>query len=235
MNAQRSFIQEKPPPPDSKKGYQYKQSQESVPGANQWTRVAVAQQLPRSEGRGSMRGTTSTPTDNDPKRDLATEDWDHPVKNIRKGKDKQRQRRQEDAPRDQVLTPSIWLLVMAAGKTSKNGSRQSTAMYIEWRASADSTVRTLLQRLCPEVKRSTPQTAWMNFMVIRSPSPYNWIIGRTRDLSDTRRVPFHGPWVAINSLSTGSNSSPSSNRRTTKECNTVTCDVTQTQRQTTTK
>ncbi|GJT77802.1 hypothetical protein Tco_1044527 [Tanacetum coccineum] len=39
-------------------------------------------------------------------------------------------------------------------------------------------------------------TAWMNFMVIRSPSPYNGIIG-DQGFSAIRAVPIHGPRDAI--------------------------------------
>ncbi|GJX89314.1 reverse transcriptase domain-containing protein [Tanacetum coccineum] len=76
-------------------------------------------------------------------------------------------------------------------------------------------------------------TAWMNFMVIRSPSPYNGIIGRP-GISAIRAVPstahgmlkfpVDGGIVTIYNIAVPP-----------KECNTVTCDVTQTQRHHATK
>ncbi|GJU02606.1 hypothetical protein Tco_1112944 [Tanacetum coccineum] len=72
-------------------------------------------------------------------------------------------------------------------------------------------------------------TAWMNFMVIRSPSPYNGIIGRP-GISAIRAVPStaHGmlKFPVDGGIVTIYNTAAPP-----KECNTVTCDVTQTQRQ----
>ncbi|GJS02924.1 reverse transcriptase domain-containing protein [Tanacetum coccineum] len=70
-------------------------------------------------------------------------------------------------------------------------------------------------------------TAWMNFMVIRSPSPYNGIIGRPgisaiRGVPSTAygmlKFPVDGGIVTIYNTAAPP-----------KECNTVTCDVTQRQ------
>ncbi|GKE04684.1 hypothetical protein Tco_1396702 [Tanacetum coccineum] len=76
-------------------------------------------------------------------------------------------------------------------------------------------------------------TAWMNFMVIRSPSPYNGIIGRP-GISAIRAVPStaHGmlKFPVDGGIVTIYNTAAPP-----KECNTVTCDVTQTQRQHATK
>ncbi|GKF26491.1 reverse transcriptase domain-containing protein [Tanacetum coccineum] len=75
--------------------------------------------------------------------------------------------------------------------------------------------------------------AWMNFMVIRSPSPYNGIIGRP-GISAIRAVPStaHGmlKFPVDGGIVTIYNTAAP-----LKECNTVTCDVTQTQRQHATK
>ncbi|GKF94992.1 reverse transcriptase domain-containing protein [Tanacetum coccineum] len=66
--------------------------------------------------------------------------------------------------------------------------------------------------------------AWMNFMVIRSPSPYNGIIGRPgisaiRVVPSTAhgmlKFPVDGGIVTIYNIAAPP-----------KECNTVTCDVT---------
>ncbi|GJS17517.1 hypothetical protein Tco_0411989 [Tanacetum coccineum] len=70
-------------------------------------------------------------------------------------------------------------------------------------------------------------TAWMNFMVIRSPSPYNGIIGRP-GISAIRAVPStaHGmlKFPVDGGIVTIYNTAAPP-----KECNTVTCDVTHTQ------
>ncbi|GKF65727.1 hypothetical protein Tco_0192244 [Tanacetum coccineum] len=133
-------------------------------------------------------------------------------------------------------------------------------MYIDGGASADILYEHCFQRLCPEVKRQLNPAmtlltgftgekiwpigqrygnkehsiiAWMNFMVIRSSSPYNGIIGRP-EISAIRAVPstahemlkfpVNGGIVTIYNTAA-----------LPKECNTVTCDVTQTQRQYATK
>ncbi|GJU14770.1 reverse transcriptase domain-containing protein [Tanacetum coccineum] len=76
-------------------------------------------------------------------------------------------------------------------------------------------------------------TAWMNFMVIRSPSPYNGIIGRP-GISAIRAVPStaHGmlKFPVDGGIVTIYNTAAPP-----KECNTVTGDVTQTKRQHATK
>ncbi|GJX17848.1 hypothetical protein Tco_0218680 [Tanacetum coccineum] len=76
-------------------------------------------------------------------------------------------------------------------------------------------------------------TAWMNFMVIRSPSPYNGIIGRP-GISAIRAVPStaHGmlKFPVDGGIVTIYNTAAPP-----KECNTVTGDVTQTNRQHATK
>ncbi|GKC46295.1 reverse transcriptase domain-containing protein [Tanacetum coccineum] len=76
-------------------------------------------------------------------------------------------------------------------------------------------------------------TAWMNFMVIRSPSPYNGIIGRP-GISAIRAVPStaHGmlKFPVDGGIVTIYNTAAPP-----KECNTVTCDVPQTKRQHATK
>ncbi|GJV79125.1 reverse transcriptase domain-containing protein, partial [Tanacetum coccineum] len=138
-------------------------------------------------------------------------------------------------------------------------------MYIDGGASADILYEHCFQRLRPEVKSqlnpaTTPLTgftgekiwpmgqirllvmvgnkehsitAWMNFMVIRSPSPYNGIIGRP-GISAIRAVPStaHGmlKFPVDDGIVTIYNTAAPP-----KECNTVTCDVTQTQRQHATK
>ncbi|GKE70193.1 hypothetical protein Tco_1528265 [Tanacetum coccineum] len=70
-------------------------------------------------------------------------------------------------------------------------------------------------------------TAWMNFMVIRSPSPYNGIIGRP-GISSTAygmlKFPVDGDIVTIYNTAAPP-----------KECNTVTCNAPQTKRQHATK
>ncbi|GJX54785.1 reverse transcriptase domain-containing protein [Tanacetum coccineum] len=72
-------------------------------------------------------------------------------------------------------------------------------------------------------------TAWMNFMVIRSPSPYNGIIGRP-GISAIRAVPStaHGmlKFPVDGGIVTIYNTAAPP-----RECNTVTCDVPQTPRQ----
>ncbi|GJW63982.1 reverse transcriptase domain-containing protein [Tanacetum coccineum] len=76
-------------------------------------------------------------------------------------------------------------------------------------------------------------TAWMNFLVIRSPSPYNGIIGRP-GISAIRAVPStaHGmlKFPVDGGIVTIYNTAAPP-----KECNTVTGDVTQTKRQHATK
>ncbi|GJZ36417.1 reverse transcriptase domain-containing protein [Tanacetum coccineum] len=138
-------------------------------------------------------------------------------------------------------------------------------MYIDGGASADILYEHCFQRLRPEVKsqlnpattsltgftgekiwpmgqlrlpvmvgnKEHSTTAWMNFMVIRSPSPYNGIIGRP-GISAIRAVPStaHGmlKFPVDGGIVTIYNTAAPP-----KECNTVTCDVTQTQRQHATK
>ncbi|GKD49297.1 reverse transcriptase domain-containing protein [Tanacetum coccineum] len=138
-------------------------------------------------------------------------------------------------------------------------------MYIDGGASADILYEHCFQRLRPEVKsqlnpattsltgftgekiwpmgqlrlpvmvgnKEHSTTAWMNFMVIRSPSPYNGIIGRP-GISAIRAVPStaHGmlKFPIDGGIVTIYNTAAPP-----KECNTVTCDVTQTQRQHATK
>ncbi|GKB83283.1 reverse transcriptase domain-containing protein [Tanacetum coccineum] len=133
-------------------------------------------------------------------------------------------------------------------------------MYIDGGASADILYEHCFQRLRPEVKsqlnpattsltgftgekiwpmgqlrlpvmvgnKEHSTTAWMNFMVIRSPSPYNGIIGRP-GISAIRAVPStaHGmlKFPVDGGIVTIYNTAAPP-----KECNTVTCDVTQTQR-----
>ncbi|GKA31953.1 reverse transcriptase domain-containing protein [Tanacetum coccineum] len=138
-------------------------------------------------------------------------------------------------------------------------------MYIDGGASADILYEHCFKRLRPEVKsqlnpattsltgftgekiwpmgqlrlpvmvgnKEHSTTAWMNFMVIRSPSPYNGIIGRP-GISAIRAVPStaHGmlKFPVDGGIVTIYNTAAPP-----KECNTVTCDVTQTQRQHATK
>ncbi|GJS49487.1 reverse transcriptase domain-containing protein [Tanacetum coccineum] len=138
-------------------------------------------------------------------------------------------------------------------------------MYIDGGASADILYKHCFQRLRPEVKsqlnpattsltgftrekiwpmgqlrlpvmvgnKEHSTTAWMNFMVIRSPSPYNGIIRRL-GISAIRAVPStaHGmlKFPVDGGIVTIYNTVAPP-----KECNTVTCDVTQTQRQHATK
>ncbi|GJZ65485.1 reverse transcriptase domain-containing protein [Tanacetum coccineum] len=138
-------------------------------------------------------------------------------------------------------------------------------MYIDGGASTDILYEHCFQKLRPEVKsqlhpattsltgftgekiwpmgqlqlpimvgnKEHSTTAWMNFMVIRSPSPYNGIIGR----------PGISAICAIPSTAHGMLKFPVDSGIVTiyntaappKECNAVTCDVTQTQRQHATK
>ncbi|GJS25325.1 reverse transcriptase domain-containing protein [Tanacetum coccineum] len=180
---------------------------------------------------------------------------DHLVKNIKEGKDKQRSGGKKDAPRDKADT--IYM-INAAGHDIHR-------MYIDGGASADIQYEHCFQRLRPEVKsqlnlattsltgftrekiwpmgqlrlsvmvgnKEHSITAWMNFMVIRSPSPYNGIIGRP-GISAIRAVPStaHGmlKFPVDGGIVTIYNTAAPP-----KECNTVTCDVTQTQRQHATK
>ncbi|GJR97913.1 reverse transcriptase domain-containing protein [Tanacetum coccineum] len=138
-------------------------------------------------------------------------------------------------------------------------------MYIDGGASADILYEHCFQRLRPEVKsqlnpattsltgftgekiwpmgqlrlpvmvgnKEHSTTAWMNFMVIRSPSPYNGIIGRP-GISAIRAVPStaHGmlKFPVNGGIVTIYNTAA-----LPKECNTVTCDGTQTHRQHATK
>ncbi|GJY71253.1 reverse transcriptase domain-containing protein [Tanacetum coccineum] len=185
---------------------------------------------------------------------------DHLVKNIKEGKDKQRSGDKKDAPRDKADTiyMPLTIEINAAGHDTHR-------MYIDGGASADILYEHCFQRLRPEVKsqlnlattsltgftgekiwpmgqlrlpvmvgnKEHSTTAWMDFMVIRSPSPYNGIIERL-GISAIRAVlstahgmlkfPIDGGIVTIYNTAAPP-----------KECNTVTCDVPQTQRQHTTK
>ncbi|GJY39759.1 reverse transcriptase domain-containing protein [Tanacetum coccineum] len=161
------------------------------------------------------------------------------------------------------LTPSIWCS-RGSERTKQKRSRHPR-MYIDGGASADILYEHCFQRLRPEVKsqlnpattsltgftgekiwpmgqlrlpvmvgnKEHSTTAWMNFMVIRSPSPYNGIIGRP-GISAIRAVPStaHGmlKFPVDGGIVTIYNTAAPP-----KECNTVTCDVTQTQRQHATK
>nr|GFA04192.1 reverse transcriptase domain-containing protein [Tanacetum cinerariifolium] len=114
------------------------------------------------------------------------------------------------------------------------------SMYIDGGASVDILYEHYFQRLPPEVKRQIrllvivgneehSTTTWMTFMVIRSPSPYNGIIGRPgisairAVLSTAHRMlkfPVDGGIITIYNTTVPP-----------RECNTVACDATQTQTQ----
>ncbi|GJV82399.1 reverse transcriptase domain-containing protein [Tanacetum coccineum] len=159
---------------------------------------------------------------------------------------------------DNVVVEPLTIEINAAGHDIHR-------MYIDGGASADILYEHCFQRLRPEIKsqlnpattsltgftrekiwpmgqlrlpvmvgnKEHSTTAWMNFMVIRSPSPYNGIIGRP-GISAIRAVPStaHGmlKFPVDGGIVTIYNTAAPP-----QECNIVTCDVTQTQRQHATK
>ncbi|GJR64289.1 hypothetical protein Tco_0010354 [Tanacetum coccineum] len=142
---------------------------------------------------------------------------DHLVKNIKEGKDKQRSGGKK-MHLETRLTPSIWCshgseklgkkyssqtfrmevcISFPTNCTTQGGATLPSdkcsvndihRMYIDGGASADILYEHCFQRLRPEVKRALHNRPGRIFMVIRSPSPYNGIIGRP-GISAIRAVP----------------------------------------------
>nr|GFA05622.1 reverse transcriptase domain-containing protein [Tanacetum cinerariifolium] len=144
-----------------------------------------------------------------------------------------------DNPMTRVAIATIATAIKgAAGRMIKGHDIHS--MYIDGGASVDILYEHYFQRLPPEVKRQIrllvivgneehSTTTWMTFMVIRSPSPYNGIIGRPgisairAVLSTAHRMlkfPVDGGIITIYNTTVPP-----------RECNTVACDATQTQTQ----
>ncbi|GJW70462.1 hypothetical protein Tco_0127379 [Tanacetum coccineum] len=192
--------------------------QETIPT----TTVVVATDTPavRGYGRGTDKYTplTKTPKENTPQQKVQTPR--PPPMRIQKSKRGERILKAIGSPVVEPLTIEI----NAAVTTS------TACTLMEKQLQTYCT--TLLPKTAPEVKRHST-TAWMNFMVIRSPSPYNGIIGRP-GISAIRTVPSmaHGmlKFPVDGGIVTIYNTAAPP-----KECNTVTCDVTQTQRQYATK
>ncbi|GJW41229.1 reverse transcriptase domain-containing protein [Tanacetum coccineum] len=194
----------------------------NIPGDNPKNRVAVATTLPRARGgRGNHK---YNPTDNEPKEIHATEGA-----NIPKATTKATPRRATAWGTDtvkkkerQLDTGEKHIEVYTRPTTSLTGfTVEKIWAYGQLR----------LPVMVGNKEHST--TVWMNFMVIRSPSPYNGIIGRP-GISAIRAVPStaHGmlKFPVDGGIVTIYNTAAPP-----KECNTVTCDVTQTQRQHATK
>ncbi|GJS82279.1 reverse transcriptase domain-containing protein [Tanacetum coccineum] len=159
---------------------------------------------------------------------------DHLVKNIKEGKDKQRSGGKKDAPRDKADT--IYMVQsMQAEKLSKKVSQKFFAwrghdihrIYIDGGASADILYEHYFQRLRPEEKRAL-HNSMDEFYGDQITIAIQWHYWKTRNLSDTRG-PIHGlrdakiPRRRRNCHHLRTSAAPP------KECNTVTCDVTQRQ------
>ncbi|GJY96175.1 reverse transcriptase domain-containing protein [Tanacetum coccineum] len=185
---------------------------------------------------------------------------DHLVKNIKEGKDKQRSGGKKDAPRDKADTiyMPLTIEINAAGhdihRMYIDGGASADILYEHCFQRLRPEVKSQLnpattsltgftgEKIWPMGQLRLPvmvgnkehsTTAWMNFMVIRSPSPYNGIIGRP-GISAIRAVPStaHGmlKFPVDGGIVTIYNTAAPP-----KECNTVTCDVPQTKRQHATK
>nr|GFA38251.1 reverse transcriptase domain-containing protein [Tanacetum cinerariifolium] len=167
-----------------------------------------------------------------------------PVKNIKEGTDKQKSRGKKDTPKDKADT--IYMVQSWHRKTRQKvnqkfyrGSEISFSTL-----TADNTVVEPLTikinagghdiyrkiRLLVFVgNEEHSMTTWITFMVIRSPSPCNGIIGRP-GISSIRAVPSTAHWMLKFPVDGGivtiyNTTIPP------RECNTVACDATQTQTQ----
>ncbi|GKB15265.1 hypothetical protein Tco_0849188 [Tanacetum coccineum] len=255
-------FKEKPPPRTAEKATQTTGHRNS-PGGQPWTSSSSRyKQLPRAEGRAADND-KYTPLTMTPKEILARRCklpnhhqcallratlWGYGycenhrldplwLKNSRGRKDKQRsggkkRTHLEDSISFPTLTADNAVVEPLTIEINAQGL-QIHRMYIDGGRIRQNTVRTLLPRLRPEVKsifEPPPYTPTSNF---RSPSPYNGIIGRP-GISAIRAVPStaHGmlKFPVDGGIVTIYNTAAPP-----KECNTVTCDVTQTQRQHATK
>ncbi|GJS27904.1 hypothetical protein Tco_0488524 [Tanacetum coccineum] len=142
---------------------------------------------------------------------------DHLVKNIKEGKDKQRSGGKKDAPRDKADTIYMWwstYIEINAAVTTINdlyidGGAFAEILYehcskdcalnksqlngheslMDFTGSKEYGLlgHTTITVMVGNKEHST--TAWMNFMVIRSPSPYNGQYWKTRDYRRLSAVP----------------------------------------------
>ncbi|GJU01195.1 hypothetical protein Tco_1111533 [Tanacetum coccineum] len=188
--------------------------QETIP----MTRRSIATNSYRGQGSGG--GTTIHPTDNDPKEILATKvklpktttnappkeqpvgndtcRLESPVKNIRKGTDKQRSEARKTAPRDKadtiymgasadILYEHCFQRLRPEVKSQLNPAKTSLTDFTGEKIWPMGQIR--LPVMVGNKEHSTP--AWMNFMVIRSPFAIQCINGRPR--ISAIRGPIHDP------------------------------------------
>ncbi|GJU13719.1 hypothetical protein Tco_1136115 [Tanacetum coccineum] len=265
MKRTRSFIQGEAAAADSRKGYSNNRSQEqSRRQSNDQSSSRNNSYRGQRGGRGNDKYTplTMTPKRYSQQKVQNSQDhhkahsrrgnaWgtdilDHLVKNIKEGKDKQRSGGKKDAPRDKADT--IYMVQSWQRKTKQKVSQKFShgsgisfptltadnavvepltieinaaghdihRMYIDGGASADILYEHCFQRLRPEISYHT-----MALLEARNISRYAvW----SHHAHGMLKFPVDGGIVTIYNTAAPP-----------KECNTVTCDVTQTQRQHATK
>ncbi|GJX74749.1 reverse transcriptase domain-containing protein [Tanacetum coccineum] len=260
MKRTRSFIQGEAAAADSRKCYSNNRSQEQSRRQSN-DQSSSRNNSYRGQRGGRNDKIQQKPTDNDPQGILATEGANFPrattiahsrratrgerirrqigitlLKTTRNGKINKAAEARKDAPKDKLTT------IMMVQSWQRKTKQKVQPKIFAWsgnplplncgqRSEKNGPWGIRLPVMVGNKEHST--TAWMNFMVIRSPSPYNGIIGRP-GISAIRAVPStaHGmlKFPVDGGIVTIYNTAAPP-----KECNTVTCDVTQTQRQHATK